>query len=486
MRRGILFFLLIVVLGVVPVLSQDACPPIVVSVLDNLENICNATERNEACYGNDSLNAEPQQNVSDFKFDTVQDIESVGDIRAIRMAALDVENDQWGVAMMRLQANLPDTLPGENVTFLLFGDVELINAVPPDSTDLRPMQAFYLRTGIGEAACAEAPADGLMVRTPEGRGELAFSVNGVDVAIGSDVFLQASPPSGDVPGFLTGQTFNGSVYAGTPFGNTGGVAGTQFTVPLGNDLLPSGPPEDVTPYGEQNMSLPPNLFGEVPPPLQPIQAAIINNLIQAGTAPCGNQPFLPSCEDVISALGGDKCPINDAGEMDCSIALPPGWQEINPPAYEDVSVWDETPGSGDGGGESTNAEPTSLPPGCEPGICLQEPAQACKCVLCGVACPVDTAPPVESTVDCTLPENAGLPACQQSTGGGGTDGGGSTNTGGDTGGSVPDDGGSTTPPVTTEAPVNTGPQGQGDCPAGTIYVPPLPGSTDGSCQSLGG
>ena len=30
---------------------------------------------------------------------------------------------------MKLQANLPDSLPGQNVTFLMFGDVQIQNAV---------------------------------------------------------------------------------------------------------------------------------------------------------------------------------------------------------------------------------------------------------------------------------------------------------------------------------------------------------------------
>ena len=34
----------------------------------------------------------------------------------------------WGVALMRIQANLPDTLPGQNVTMLIFGDVQIQNA----------------------------------------------------------------------------------------------------------------------------------------------------------------------------------------------------------------------------------------------------------------------------------------------------------------------------------------------------------------------
>ena len=35
---------------------------------------------------------------------------------------------------MKLQANLPDTLPGQNVTFLMFGDVQVTNAVTSGAT----------------------------------------------------------------------------------------------------------------------------------------------------------------------------------------------------------------------------------------------------------------------------------------------------------------------------------------------------------------
>ena len=38
--------------------------------------------------------------------------------------------------MLRVQANLPDTAPGQNVTMLLFGDVQLENAVTNPTTTL--------------------------------------------------------------------------------------------------------------------------------------------------------------------------------------------------------------------------------------------------------------------------------------------------------------------------------------------------------------
>jgi hypothetical protein len=55
-----------------------------------------------------------------------------------------LSGDIWGVALMRLQANIPETLPGQNVTFLLFGDVEIRNAV---ETNVEPITVNVTSTG---------------------------------------------------------------------------------------------------------------------------------------------------------------------------------------------------------------------------------------------------------------------------------------------------------------------------------------------------
>ena len=44
---------------------------------------------------------------------------------------------EWGVSLMQLQANLPDTLPGQNVTVLLFGDVTLQPALASNEIEVR-------------------------------------------------------------------------------------------------------------------------------------------------------------------------------------------------------------------------------------------------------------------------------------------------------------------------------------------------------------
>jgi len=169
----------------------QVCPQFVNDALANLDEICAETGRNQACYGNAEVNAQPQPGVSTFQFERVGDIEAVSSIRALSMSQLDMSRAVWGVALMRLQANLPDALPGENVTFLLVGDVEIVDAIDPANNRTGiPMRSFYLRTGIGAPECSDAP-NGLLVRTPRGRGQITFSVNGVDVAMGSTVLFQA-------------------------------------------------------------------------------------------------------------------------------------------------------------------------------------------------------------------------------------------------------------------------------------------------------
>jgi hypothetical protein len=52
-------------------------------------------------------------------------------IKTLQLSSLSLSDDTWGVALMKIQANLLDTLPGQNVTLLMFGNVNIDNAVEP-------------------------------------------------------------------------------------------------------------------------------------------------------------------------------------------------------------------------------------------------------------------------------------------------------------------------------------------------------------------
>jgi hypothetical protein len=244
--------------------EETACTQLTTLALETVDQLCQAIGRNQACYGNLMVNAEPRVSTETLTFDKAGDIASLTSIRSLTLSGLDVVKQEWGVALMRLQANLPDTLPGQNVTFLLFGDVKLedtssatefhamtartglnVRFTPSDSApilgsfaagaqieaagrygewvqvkyaahpgltgwvnsnlldgdvealpevDVRsqvktPMQSVYFKSGVGEPQCEDAPRDGLLVQSPKGLGLVNFSINGVELQMGSTAYI---------------------------------------------------------------------------------------------------------------------------------------------------------------------------------------------------------------------------------------------------------------------------------------------------------
>lgn len=111
--------------------DDETCSTIVQDALSITEQVCQAsTGRNQACYGNITLLAEPQPGIDDLTFEQQGDIVDVDMIRTLQLSSMNRDADEWGVAYLQLQANLPDDT-SENLTLLLFGDVSIENAVEP-------------------------------------------------------------------------------------------------------------------------------------------------------------------------------------------------------------------------------------------------------------------------------------------------------------------------------------------------------------------
>ncbi len=321
--------------------AQGDCPSIVQQALDATKESCDSLGRNQACYGNINLEATPRDGVPDFTFETPGDLVDVANLQSLQLSSLDTDFNSWGVALMKVQANLPDTLPGQNVTFVLFGDVQIENkggdsnslpsvnvtasksvnvragastqnrvvsslasgdtvsadgrntagdwlhvqlddfktgwvfanlvTVDGDTSTLKEMdgseigtpnydamQAFYLKTGIADSPCEEAPASGILIQSPQGAQRVTLDVNGVQLQLGSTAYIESCPCNGmDV--FVV----EGSVIV-TAAGTSRTVpAGATVHVPTGDDGLANGTPEAVTPYAvEQVQALPISLLGE--------------------------------------------------------------------------------------------------------------------------------------------------------------------------------------------------------------------------------
>lgn len=139
--------------------QDETCSVTVEQALAEVDQGCAETGRNQACYGYVSLEATAREGAQDFSFTQQGDLANVADIDTLRLSALDLENDQWGIALLKLQANLPDTLPGQNVTFLMFGDVELTNAVEPVDPDAAAVEPVTLTaTSTGGANIRSEPS----------------------------------------------------------------------------------------------------------------------------------------------------------------------------------------------------------------------------------------------------------------------------------------------------------------------------------------
>jgi hypothetical protein len=219
---------------------DGSCPALIRDALERVEQICTGTGRNQVCYANSWTQAIPQANIIDFSFE-LGDITDLMNIRSLRLGGMNTQTDEWGMVVMRLQANVPASLPGQNVLFLLFGDVQLEDR---DETEVAsPMQAIRLRTGVGGTGCSEAPPSGLLVQTPHGVGRVLLQVNGVDVSLGSTVFFTAQ-----VGGYLTVSTLEGSALVHAAGGWSAALPGTQVHIPMNADLEPVGPPSLPEPY----------------------------------------------------------------------------------------------------------------------------------------------------------------------------------------------------------------------------------------------
>lgn len=184
--------LLIAVLALTPgsptaAQGSGACQTVAEAALAAVDTSCAGLGRDEACYGHTRVDAAFRQPRDPADFDAPADRVPLADVQALATAPLDAASGTWGVAVMSLRANLPDTMPGQNVTFLLMGSAQIENAVAPGDPALGPMQAFYFTTGLDAPQCTEAP-DALAVQSPQG-APVTLRINDLDMQIGSTVVL---------------------------------------------------------------------------------------------------------------------------------------------------------------------------------------------------------------------------------------------------------------------------------------------------------
>jgi uncharacterized protein YraI len=115
--------------------DDDDCPVMVETALRAVRDACGGLGRDEACYGNNRVDAEFWEVHDELVFAVSSDVVPLAELKQISTAQLDLASEQWGVAVLSLQADLPDVAlaPGQAVTFLLMGEASVESAIESDA-----------------------------------------------------------------------------------------------------------------------------------------------------------------------------------------------------------------------------------------------------------------------------------------------------------------------------------------------------------------
>ncbi|MBZ0288789.1 MAG: hypothetical protein K8I30_14320, partial [Anaerolineae bacterium] len=169
-KIALLVSLLLVILAPAFGSAQDSiqCPTLVNKAFESLGQSCDNLDRNNACYGYNRVDATFREAVADDFFTQSGDTTELTPLETIHTYGLDEALERWGIALMRVQANVPNTLPGQAVIFMLLGESAAQNAVKPEdaltpsdlSVDVTAVVDVNLRSGPGLNSNVIDVADG--------------------------------------------------------------------------------------------------------------------------------------------------------------------------------------------------------------------------------------------------------------------------------------------------------------------------------------
>ena len=162
-----------------------SCQALIDRTIQASQNYCNETASNTACYGNNTLRAELVPNTN-RRFSERGDIIAVNELHRLSASPLNIESDEWGIAVFKVVANLPRSLPGETVTMVVFGNSTLDNRGGTGDS----LESFYFSSDLGQIVCEKIPFDGLMITSPDGGG-VRFSINGAELTLVGNASIKA-------------------------------------------------------------------------------------------------------------------------------------------------------------------------------------------------------------------------------------------------------------------------------------------------------
>lgn len=117
--------LMVVFLGLTTAAAQTDCPALVRAAIETAASTCEATGRNQLCYGHPAITA-MMRITSEAAFGNPGDLLNVEGVQRLELSPMNLDDETWAVAMMNIQADLPAST-SENVSLLLIGGAALDN-----------------------------------------------------------------------------------------------------------------------------------------------------------------------------------------------------------------------------------------------------------------------------------------------------------------------------------------------------------------------
>jgi hypothetical protein len=231
--------------------DAGACPALVEQALTDMGQNCDLLDRNSACYGYNRVDATFHESASDDFFSKPADRSQIANLQSIATAPLDVDQDFWGIAVMNVQANVPNTLPGQAVTFVLLGDVKVDNAVAPEEA-AEPVDPISITTAIA-ANIRSAPTTNANVlgSIPAGSELMADGVNE------SQTWLRVLFESG--PGWISREVIQAEIDTSSlpviSSENRSPMQSFFFTTGVGDPACNAAPPSLLVVQGPDNVKV---------------------------------------------------------------------------------------------------------------------------------------------------------------------------------------------------------------------------------------
>ncbi len=231
--------------------SDLTCKNMIELAMQQSDKACQSMGTNQLCYGNNALKVDFLTGNNPTEFSELGDIINVDGVEKLSASPLNLNNNEWGIAVFKILANLPRSLPGETVTMIAFGNTHI-------NKDQPGIETFYFYNELGQIICDDVPFDGLMISMPAGTG-IQLNINGSELVLAGTASLTATRN-----GSMDITLYSGAAQVTADGQTVSFGAGQQVSIPMGGQdgTNPAGPPSDPLPLSADELALACSLTGQ--------------------------------------------------------------------------------------------------------------------------------------------------------------------------------------------------------------------------------